>query len=138
MLTLADRLPAATRTLVPISLSSLPRDRWWSNTSTKRGRFQRVPERHRLHGLRRQPLEHPLQRRVQRVVLVAQRLAAALQQPLVEAGLAQHLLVPLAVHQQLEDVGHCQLQVQGVLCGGGGWVGDTGGEGLVHSSSSYT
>lgn len=51
------------------------------------------------------------------MVLVAQRLAAALQQPLVEAGFTQHLLVPLTVHQELEDVGHGQLQVQSVLQG---------------------
>lgn len=62
-----------------------------------------------------QPLEHPLQWRVQRVVLVSQGLAAALQQPLMEAGLAQNLLVPLAVHQKLQDVGHRQLQIQGML-----------------------
>lgn len=51
------------------------------------------------------------------MVLVAQGLTAALQQPLVEARFAQHLLVPLTVHQELEDVGHRQLQVQGVLEG---------------------
>lgn len=49
------------------------------------------------------------------MVFVSQGLAAALQQPLMEAGLAQHLLVPLAVHQKLQDVGHRQLQIQGVL-----------------------
>lgn len=80
-----------------------------------------VPECHRLQGLRGQPLKHPLQRRVQRVVLIAQGLTAALQQPLVEAGFTQHLLVPLAVHQELEDVGHCQLQVESMLQGGEWW-----------------
>lgn len=49
------------------------------------------------------------------MVLIAQSLAAALQQPLVEAGLAQYLLVPLTVNQQLEDVGHRQLQIQSML-----------------------
>lgn len=49
------------------------------------------------------------------MVFVSQGLTAALQQPLVEAGLAQHLLVPLTVHQKLQDVGHRQLQVQGML-----------------------
>lgn len=51
------------------------------------------------------------------MVFVAQRLTAALQQPLVEAGLTQHLLVPLTVHQQLEDVSHRQLQVESMLEG---------------------
>lgn len=74
-----------------------------------------VPECDGLQRLRGQPLEHPLQRRVQRVVFIAERLAAALQQPLVEAGLTQHLLVPLAVHQELQDVGNGELEVQGML-----------------------
>lgn len=74
-----------------------------------------VPECHRMQRLRGQPLEHPLQRWVQRMVFISQCLAAALQQPLVEAGLTQHLLVPLTVHQKLQDVGHRQLQVQGML-----------------------
>lgn len=49
------------------------------------------------------------------MVFVTQGLTAALQQPLVEASFTQHLLVPLTVHQELEDVGHCQLQVEGML-----------------------
>lgn len=52
---------------------------------------------------------------MQRMVFIAQGLTAALQQALVEASFTQHLLVPFTVHQELEDVGHCQLQVQGVL-----------------------
>lgn len=49
------------------------------------------------------------------MVFVAEGLTAALQQPLVEAGLTQHLLVPLAVHQELKDVGDGKLEVQSVL-----------------------
>ena len=52
---------------------------------------------------------------MQGVVLVPQRVATALQQPLVQPCLTQHLLVPLAVHQHLQQVGHCQLQVQRML-----------------------
>lgn len=51
------------------------------------------------------------------MVFIAQGLTAALQQPLVEASFTQHLLVPFTVHQELEDVGHCQLQVKGMLEG---------------------
>lgn len=80
-----------------------------------------VPECYRLQGLRGQPLEHPLQRRVQRVVFIAEGLAAALQQSLMVAGFTQHLLIPLAVHQELQDVGDCQLQVEGMLGGAESW-----------------
>ena len=91
-----------------------------------------VPESHGLQGLRGQPLKHPLQRGVQRVVLVTQGLTAALQQPLVEAGFTQNLLVPLTVHQELEDVGHSQLQVQSML----EERGQEGGGGIKHVNES--
>lgn len=51
------------------------------------------------------------------MVFIAQGMAAAQQQPLVETSFTQHLLVPVTVHQKLEDVGHSQLQVKSVLEG---------------------
>lgn len=66
------------------------------------------------------------------MVFITEGLTAALQQPLMEAGLTQHLLVPLTVHQELQDVGHSQLQVEGML------GGDRRGrqlKGSVHSNS---
>lgn len=65
------------------------------------------PEHHGLQGLRGQPLKHPLQRRVEGVILVPHGAAAALQEARVQARFTQDLLIPLRVHQHLQDVCHC-------------------------------
>lgn len=73
------------------------------------------PQHHRLQSLGGQPFKHPLEWWMQGVVLICQSSAASLQKSCVEPSFTHDLLVSLCMHQRLQDVGHCQLEIQRML-----------------------
>lgn len=73
------------------------------------------PEHHGLQCLGGQPFKHPLERGMQRMVLISQSSTASLEKACMEPSFTHDLLVPLRMHKGLQDVGHCQLEVQRML-----------------------
>lgn len=73
------------------------------------------PQHHGLQSLGGQPFKHPLEWWMQGVVLICQSSTASLQKSCVEPSFTHDLLVSLCMHQRLQDVGHCQLEIQCML-----------------------